>query len=51
MYGSKTDIVEMLQTQLCRECGLVKLSFMKSHIMLKALSSSQAHRENLKVYM
>ena len=30
-------------------CGRVKISPMKSHIMLKALSSIQVQRENLKV--
>ena len=51
MKGSKVDIVEMLQTQMCHWCGKVKLPTMKYHIVLQALSSQQAHRRNLKVYV
>lgn len=36
--------------QLWGECGLVKLHFMKIHIMLQALSSSQAYTDNLRIY-
>ena len=38
-------------TQLCRKCGLVKSSSMKVHIELKALSSLQAYREDLRIYV
>ena len=49
MYGSKLKLVEMLMTQKCRNCGKVKISPMKYHIMLKALSRLQAQRDDLKV--
>jgi hypothetical protein len=36
---------------MCRKCGKVKLVVMKYHIVLKALSSLQVHRRNLKIYV
>lgn len=35
----------------CSKCGLVKLYYMKLHIVLQALSSLQAHTNDLRVHV
>ena len=37
--------------QLCRRCGKVRIVKAKYHIVLQALSSLQAYRGNLKIYV
>ena len=36
---------------MCSKCGLVKIDAMNPHIVLKALSSLQAHTDDLKIYV
>ena len=38
-------------TQPCRKCGLVRLAGMKIHIVLQALSSTQAYISDLRIYV
>ncbi|MGL5716659.1 MAG: hypothetical protein ACRCX2_26830 [Paraclostridium sp.] len=39
----------MNMTQMCSKCGLVKFYVMKLHIVLQALSSLQAHTNDLRI--
>ncbi len=51
MYGSKGLVPRNgYNTKLCSKCGLVKFEVMKLHIVLQALSSLQAHTDDLRIY-
>ena len=49
--GLNNEYLEMGITHMCSGCGLVKLYSMKIHIVLKALSSLQAHTDDLRIYV